>query len=269
MKILKTLRDIRNLSQANLAKATGLSLSQIKLWESGEQPPSPKDLQDLAFYFGCSVQDLLDSDKFPEIKIPTNTYYLLTDTEKEDGFWGHIGITLSGQTQTRWYPITIGDYKRAWTRLQHQESQNTWLAIDTLNNRTLLINPEMVTRLWLLDDGQDGPDKHWTVPEDGYTGNPKEFYSALDQILSEDDELELSKPLQKFCEDFTDMVDMDFDDVIEFLYHTHIYTDDGENISYWVNDEQLGDLLLASETEGPPSMLNLSSDSFDCFSLDD
>lgn len=264
MKILKTLRDIRNLSQANLAKATGLSVSQIQLWESGKQSPSSKELQDLAFYFGCNVQDLINSEKSSEIKIPINTYYLLTDREREDGFWGHIGITLSNDIQTKWYPITIGEYRRAWAALQNQESSNEWLVVDTLNNRILLLNSEKINRIWLLDDAQDGPDE-WAIPEDGYTGNPSEFYNAIDQFHSEDNELDLSEPLQKACENFTDLLDIDMETAVEFIYYTHIHTSDGEKISYWVNDEQLADLIITLDNTRPPPLINLSCDHFDCF----
>ena len=56
---LKELRLEHNLSQMDLAKATGISQSAIAKWELGKTEPTASALITLAKYFGESVDFLL------------------------------------------------------------------------------------------------------------------------------------------------------------------------------------------------------------------
>ena len=56
---LKELRLEHNLSQMDLAKATGISQSAIAKWELGKTEPTASALITLATYFGESADFLL------------------------------------------------------------------------------------------------------------------------------------------------------------------------------------------------------------------
>ncbi|OLN29949.1 helix-turn-helix domain-containing protein [Desulfosporosinus metallidurans] len=61
---LKNLREIKDLTQYDLAKALGFSRGQIANYEQGTRRPDPPTLQRLADYFGVSVDYLLgNTDK--------------------------------------------------------------------------------------------------------------------------------------------------------------------------------------------------------------
>lgn len=58
-KRLKELREEKQISRDELAKAVKLSYWAIAKYEAGERTPDPDTLQRLASYFGCSVDYLL------------------------------------------------------------------------------------------------------------------------------------------------------------------------------------------------------------------
>jgi len=59
---LKELREEKNLSQMELAKATGISQSAIARWELNKTEPTVSDLIILSEYFGESVDYLIGLD---------------------------------------------------------------------------------------------------------------------------------------------------------------------------------------------------------------
>lgn len=267
MKIVKRLRKARNLELEEFAKSIGASASQVKSWENGSKEPSTSDLKDIAFYFNTSVDELLNANEDDSIKISTNTYHLLTDSEKEDGFWGHIGILLKGHDKSKWYPITLDNAEYLSDSINSLESENTWLMVETLNNRILLFNPTSVRRIWLLDDGADQPDDDWDVPFDGYEGQPAEFYKTLENYEQGNNpaEAEVSLKLFEHCEAFTDVLDMGENEIIDFLYNTHIYDNEGIKTSYWVDDNNLIALIDSVEHQYIPLILDLGCDYFDSY----
>jgi len=56
---LKVLRNEKGLSQAQLAKATGISTGAIGFWEKGERVPNALAIITLAKFFGVSTDYLL------------------------------------------------------------------------------------------------------------------------------------------------------------------------------------------------------------------
>ena len=56
---LKELRQEKGLSQAQLAKATGISTGAIGFWETGERVPNALAIKTLAKYFGVTTDYLL------------------------------------------------------------------------------------------------------------------------------------------------------------------------------------------------------------------
>ncbi len=56
---LKELRQEKGLSQAQLAKATGISTGAIGFWETGERVPNAQSVIVLAKFFGVTTDYLL------------------------------------------------------------------------------------------------------------------------------------------------------------------------------------------------------------------
>ncbi|WP_319403177.1 helix-turn-helix transcriptional regulator [uncultured Anaeromusa sp.] len=69
---IKTLRLEKNLTQDELAKATGLSRSAIGMYESGSREPNFETLEVLADFFNVDMNYLLGRSEIPN----RPTYYL-------------------------------------------------------------------------------------------------------------------------------------------------------------------------------------------------
>jgi len=62
--ILRELRQAEELSQMQLAVATGLSQTAIASWELSKQEPKANALITLAKYFGISIDELLGVEDY-------------------------------------------------------------------------------------------------------------------------------------------------------------------------------------------------------------
>ncbi len=60
---LKELREEKNLTQNDIAKAINVSQSNIGRWEKGLNEPTATYLVALARYFGCSIDYLLECEE--------------------------------------------------------------------------------------------------------------------------------------------------------------------------------------------------------------
>lgn len=79
---LKDLRNEKNVTQADVARNTGLSSGCIGMLETNRREPTGNTLAILADYFGCSVDYLLGrEDDFGNISVTTNAD--LTEDEKK------------------------------------------------------------------------------------------------------------------------------------------------------------------------------------------
>ena len=111
--------------------------------------------------FGCSVNDLLQTDERPSIqsvlRYPANDVL--------SGYWGNFGVRLAGGLHTRWYPITESEYARISNCLGIS-GENDWITVETLNNRVLFVNTKNVVRIQLIDDDLDSPED-WSHVDQG------------------------------------------------------------------------------------------------------
>jgi len=57
---LKELREEKRLSQAQLARELNVGIGSVGMWESTRRTPPAKRLQQIANYFGVTVDELLD-----------------------------------------------------------------------------------------------------------------------------------------------------------------------------------------------------------------
>ena len=71
-KILKLLRNEKNMSQQELADALGISKSSINMYERGERQPNFEVLEAIADYFNVDIDFLLGrTDKTTKVIKPT------------------------------------------------------------------------------------------------------------------------------------------------------------------------------------------------------
>ena len=190
---------------------------------------------------------------------------MFADGESEDGWWGHFGVLLHEHDKTKWYPITLGTANRISSQLANCGAENDWIIIQTLNNRILSICPARVQRLWLLDDAQDQPGEDWELPVDGYEGRPSEFYQGLEDYMWDGDISKYSDEFKKFLDHFTDDLDFGEDELSEFLLYTKIYDVKGKEISYWVDENKIHDLIIDIEQDCCSEIFDLSCDNFDSY----
>lgn len=263
MKRLKALRQSNNYTQQDLAERLKTTQQTIARWESGKAEPSMSALRDIALIFGTSVDDLLEINPFSD-KITTTNYhnYRVDEDSLSDGFWGHLGLLLPGQTHTNWFPITQSTAEYASKTLRNIETDEQWLWITTLNNRVLAINPTKTKRIWLLDDAYDAPGNDWHFDiKDDIEGNPLELYRGLSTYFSgtERDMEEFSEDFKKVLESFIKNNDFDEDSAFKYLHYTTIYMTDGYSTSYWANPEQLHELTFDIGLEAVPKIINIDA----------
>lgn len=63
-KIFKELRIEKELSQRELAEATGISQQAISFWEQDKRTPNMDDCIKLADFYGISLDELVGREKF-------------------------------------------------------------------------------------------------------------------------------------------------------------------------------------------------------------
>ena len=237
MEKLKILRKQCNFTQKDLANLLGVKTKDIQNWELNKAQPELKILRDLADIFSTSVYDILSDES-----IATTDYSPWNFNETIDYFWGHIGILLYNSNIIKWYPITNSTFDRVETILSNDKpsKENDIFSLDTLNNRLLLINKNIVKKISLLSDASDSP-KDWEIPWDGYQGlGSEEFYNLIDEYFF-DYELEILNQVYIYYHDNTvetiDIVNAQelFNDVrlIEFELNRFIqFSDDNGEIHF-------------------------------------
>jgi hypothetical protein len=94
----------------------------------------------------------------------------------DEPLWGHLGLRLTGDTSTRWYPIGQDQAGRLIGQLR---AGSAWIVAQTLNNRALLIQAAAVHRLVILDADADEPEGDWCVDWRNDCGYSQEVYRGL------------------------------------------------------------------------------------------
>ncbi|MEA4876804.1 MAG: helix-turn-helix transcriptional regulator [Aminobacterium sp.] len=65
MLLVRLYREKRGISQGQLAKEIGCSLDTVHRWETGKREPRLSDLQKIASFFNCTIDDLLNPQPTP------------------------------------------------------------------------------------------------------------------------------------------------------------------------------------------------------------
>lgn len=245
MEKLKILRKQSNYTQKDLANMLGVKTEDIQNWELNKAQPELKILRDLADIFSTSVYDILSDES-----IATTDYSPWNFNETIDYFWGHIGILLYNSNIIKWYPITNSTFDRVETILSNDKpsKENDIFSLDTLNNRLLLINKNIVKKISLLSDASDSP-KDWEIPWDGYQGlGSEEFYNLIDEYFFDYKHFcqNTSEELQNKVVNLIEEKRITEDNVLEILNQVYIYyhdntveTIDIENAQKLFNDVRL------------------------------
>lgn len=66
---LKELRELKGLSQRELAKTLNIGVGSVGMWESTDRIPNAKQLNLLANFFGISIDELLGRDELTKEEI--------------------------------------------------------------------------------------------------------------------------------------------------------------------------------------------------------
>ena len=80
--------------------------------------------------------------------------------QHDSELWGHLGLRLPGDQLTRWYPVC---QEQAGHVIRQLTAGAAWIAVETLNNRALVIQPSAVQRLVILDGNADEPEGDWAL----------------------------------------------------------------------------------------------------------
>jgi len=67
---IKELRELKGLSQADLAKRLNVSLHSVWRWENERVDPRASELSQMADVFECGVQDLFENPPQPPALTP-------------------------------------------------------------------------------------------------------------------------------------------------------------------------------------------------------
>lgn len=254
MSILKKLRELFHISQAQLAEELNIDLKTIEKWEKSPKKITNNDLSSIAYYFGLSSEDLKEAIIGNKTELCTSQHLAYFGNAFLDGWWGHIGIGINNLTQTLWFPITLNTANRVSRILANYESQSEWIVLDTLNNRTLAFEASRLKHIWLLDENADPPNSDWIAPDD-YSGRPGEFYKALEAFCIEADGLgldkneEVSDYSKKDIDNFTEVHDLDSELVRELITQTHIYSTTSGLQSHIIEAERLANFIFNIQLE--------------------
>jgi transcriptional regulator with XRE-family HTH domain len=265
MQRLKELRLKLGKTQAEIAKSLGTTQQTYARWEAGKVAPPIAALRDLSIILGSSVDYIVGQGADRPM---TTRYYILSDDS--DGFWGHLGLLMPGESKTRWYPVTFDVANRVRNRLKSGEDAANWIVAETLNNHALVFRPDEMQRIWLLDDACDGPSDDWRPSGlwNDYNGIPLELYQAMaewagDQIEGYDDFER--KNSQKLRENALAMIEkagmLDKPEDLEaFLCNTVVHFVDSKTVSYRVEQDNLSRLAMDLDTGFETRILELSAE---------
>lgn len=252
MQRIQQLRATLGLTPAKFAEALKVPEALVVLWEKGEAEPDITALRDIATLLGTSVDEVMDFDSIGrKMSCPT---WLPQEHSMFDGMWGYLGLLLPGQTDCRWYPITLSEYSGIKDNLANEVDEPQWLVVNTLNNRKLLINPERVQRIRLVDDAAGRPDDDaWDLGWDTEACMVPEIYRALDEYFRDSFSFEnLNSPAtQELVEKVIEKFQLTEDHANELTACTHVYLEGGTRSAVKAGNTDIYNLVLDAYSAMP------------------
>lgn len=236
---LKELRAKFNMTQKDLAERLEMSQQAIAKWENGTAEPTVKNLRELAVIFGISVDDLLGNSKTVKTTHFCNYGPKKNEDIEIDGFWGNLGVKIKGQEKSRWYPITQKTYEDIYNALQEGI---TWLNVETLNNKRLLINHKNIKKLSLVDEACDEVHDDWDLQWDAYSGHSDESYRCLYDYYC-GDTTDIPEKLLAGIESMIKEEKLSTEDIAKSVCYLGIVDSDGQeeyvNPNFWTQLQEL------------------------------
>lgn len=144
----KSIRCLLGEDLEEISCETEISIEELKDIEAGKDVPL-QDLRDLAFYLGSSVNGITGSAYF-QIQIANLGSFVGNDStsiRSPGGYWGHIGLRITGQDKYMWFPVT------EFTRNQVKEGlDQQFLGIPCMDNTLLLVHCKYIEELIFLPE---------------------------------------------------------------------------------------------------------------------
>ncbi len=260
---MQRLQELRTttlgLSIANLSRELDVPETLIQSWENGTAEPDVTAMRDIATLLGTSVDDLLDFQTSG--RKMASRHWFSGEHPILDGFWGHLGLLLPGQSNCNWYPITLSEYSRVRDALATERDEPYWLVVSTLNNRKLIINPAQVLRIRLVDDASGPPeDDAWHLGWDYEACMVPELYRALAEYYWDSFTFEHcnSASTQALVQKIVDKYQLKDDQALEFMSRCFVHMASGAVSRIRASGADLYNLVLDAYS-GMPLGISLST----------
>jgi hypothetical protein len=191
--------------------------------------------------------------------------------ENEDAdLFGHVGFLAMGDAHTRWAPVSWASASLLRQDIANGCGVSKWLTVQTMNNRLISVRRDQMKRIWIVDDGSDGPvnDFQWHTTMDDYAGISPELYRAMAE-WADGDTLERTSPAVRKAA-LAHIEHAGFSDrpseLRALLRHTVVHFTDGTTTSYEADRQDLTDFVEALDD---PDMdivrIAASEDEFESF----
>jgi transcriptional regulator with XRE-family HTH domain len=257
---IQDIRTTLGVSQADFAKALGMPAHLISLWEQGSAEPDIPSLRHIATLLGTSVDALMEYDLSG--RRMASRHWFPSDHPLMDGYWGYLGLQLPGRDNCDWYPISQGEHALIGDALGMEHDEPQWIVVSTLNNRKLVINPELIRRIRLVDDDPaDRPqDDTWEMGWDDACGMLPELYRALHEYYVDDYAFRACNSLetQNLIPKLVTRYDLDEQKVLQLTAHCSVHLASGTTTVLRVANADLYNLVLDAYS-GMPLGITLGS----------
>jgi len=181
--LVRERRNRLGLKQQELAAMLGVSQQTIARWEGGAEIPS-KYLKDLAIVLLCRAEDLIQRD--PQEAVAASR---VVDRSRDTGYdvpygtarlvW--IGSDIDPHEESEvWlptqYPISEGEMKRLYSRLNRRDDHASWFIFETLDYRVVIVNRQQLEVFSMVSE----------TAEEMPPFDHEEVYKALSDIRMRD-----------------------------------------------------------------------------------
>ena len=219
---VREMRSVIKMSTEGMAEATGISLERLQQIEAGGQA-TIAELRDIAWELAVSTHVLTDTYFFePQMGTPEVFVSNSKIQDEVSGFWGHVGILLTGSRKYRWYPITANTRDMIYRKMDE-----AWMVIPCMDNKVLFLNMSNVEEITLSDFDCDEPScKDWD-PGVNCGETPLVLYEAFEDYYNEEMEM-LSDKMKKILECYIKQSGQTEDELYDMLETSAIYYADGK-----------------------------------------
>lgn len=183
-------------------------------------------------------------------------------------FWGQLGLRLSGQSDSNWYPVSADAADAVREQLAAGYDIPEWMIVEALNNRVIVFRPKQMQRVFLVNDASDWPqeDRRGAYCWDAECGLPLDVYKAMAEWANEKlgcgtDFKSLPARLRRSA--LSNLKKGGFvarpAALQAKLHHTTAHFTDGTNSTYEIDRQNLVAIWSELEGNGGPEFIEMSS----------